>query len=142
MGTVIDPEMSDDLKVTVVATGLGAEAMRAPLQGPASPNLPLSHGKRLAVGGSVRREESRPLTGRARENPAAAAVGQEDYFDIPAFTETSGGLACSAAVPATRGQAVALNFCCDRVKVALGRDVGSRRLICVNEVPKHPNGSQ
>ena len=32
VGTVIDPEMTDELKVTVVATGLGSEAARAPLQ--------------------------------------------------------------------------------------------------------------
>ena len=32
VGTVIDPEMGDELRVTVVATGLGSEAIRAPLQ--------------------------------------------------------------------------------------------------------------
>ena len=32
VGTVIDPQMSDELKVTVVATGLGSEALRTPLQ--------------------------------------------------------------------------------------------------------------
>ena len=32
VGTVIDPELTDELKVTVVATGLGSEVVRAPLQ--------------------------------------------------------------------------------------------------------------
>ena len=32
MGTVIDPELNEDLKVTVVATGLSAEAVKIPLQ--------------------------------------------------------------------------------------------------------------
>ena len=32
VGTVIDPDMTDELKVTVVATGLGSEVARAPLQ--------------------------------------------------------------------------------------------------------------
>ena len=32
VGTVIDPELNEDLKVTVVATGLSAEAVKIPLQ--------------------------------------------------------------------------------------------------------------
>ena len=44
VGTVIDPDMTEELKVTVVATGLGSEAVRAPLQvvdsAPAKPAVP------------------------------------------------------------------------------------------------------
>lgn len=85
VGTVIDPEMTDELKVTVVATGLGAEVTRAPLQVVTSeqpvevdsvPNY-----KDLDKP-AIRRK-------RAATDSRAAAVAPadsgEDYFDIPAF---------------------------------------------------------
>ncbi|MCX2982397.1 cell division protein FtsZ [Halieaceae bacterium IMCC14734] len=91
VGTVIDPSMKEDLKVTVVATGLGGEAMPRQLQvvepvvKPAVANKPEAE--------PDYRELDRPVTHRkdsraAREEPQAAmdkAVGSEDYFDIPAF---------------------------------------------------------
>jgi cell division protein FtsZ len=82
VGTVIDPEMADDLKVTVVATGLGAESVRAPLQvveaPPAeAPEKPHRSRNRVA--------EDAPSAEAQVEAGLAAAVGQEDYFDIPAF---------------------------------------------------------
>jgi cell division protein FtsZ len=86
VGTVIDPEMTDELKVTVVATGLGAEVTRAPLQmvetsRPISTDLEPNY-----------KDLDRPAIGRRR----AAAAGKsapvapdtasgEEYFDIPAF---------------------------------------------------------
>jgi cell division protein FtsZ len=89
VGTVIDPEMTDELKVTVVATGLGSEAARAPLQvvdtAPArqpvaadpeeEPNYkdfdqPPALRKRRAAGG---------------QSAAVEADAGEEYFDIPAF---------------------------------------------------------
>ncbi len=86
VGTVIDPDMADDLKVTVVATGLGAEAVRAPLQ---------------VVESQPKQASEAPVETRTRPARSSAdegantetnvevklgqAVGQEDYFDIPAF---------------------------------------------------------
>ncbi len=88
VGTVIDPEMTDELKVTVVATGLGAEAARAPLQVVETP--------KPAVAAADSDEEpnyadlDRPTVQRQRraaggQAAAVAADAGEEYFDIPAF---------------------------------------------------------
>ncbi len=84
VGTVIDAGMADDLKVTVVATGLGAEAVRAaPLQvvesQPVAAEPTEQPTRRRATG------EEKPSPEAKAEAGLAAAVGQEDYFDIPAF---------------------------------------------------------
>jgi len=88
VGTVIDPDMQEELKVTVVATGLGGAAARAPLQvvDTAAPK---------PVAAEVEdepdyKEYDRPP---AMRKSRAAAGGQpsvtdptsEEYFDIPAF---------------------------------------------------------
>ncbi|MEM0953541.1 MAG: cell division protein FtsZ [Pseudomonadota bacterium] len=87
VGTVIDPDMSEDLKVTVVATGLGAEAMRAPLQ-------VVDTQPKQAADASVEGRSKRAARPTADDTTSgetnvevklAQAVGQEDYFDIPAF---------------------------------------------------------
>jgi cell division protein FtsZ len=82
VGTVIDPDMKDELKVTVVATGLGAEIVRTPLQ--VVDTAPLSvdaaankRGSAVEGKGKVQQPEM--------ETPLSSAVGQDDYFDIPAF---------------------------------------------------------
>lgn len=79
VGTVIDPNMADEIKVTVVATGLGSEAMRAPLQVVDTPRqVEMEEPRRAAAAGGgapVQEEVDTPM----------AAVGGEDYFDIPAF---------------------------------------------------------
>ncbi|MBT4518461.1 MAG: cell division protein FtsZ [Halieaceae bacterium] len=83
VGTVIDSEMTDELKVTVVATGLGAEVARAPLQvvdqRQVSPDQEPNY-----------KDLDRPAIGRKRAagrgaSVAADAEGGEEYFDIPAF---------------------------------------------------------
>ncbi len=81
VGTVIDPDMRDELRVTVVATGLGAEARMT------SEKPSLVHVNKQ---GSV--DLDRPTVLR-RKNQAAqraqAAGGSQaedlDYLDIPAF---------------------------------------------------------
>jgi cell division protein FtsZ len=78
VGTVIDPGMSDELKVTVVATGLGAEAMRTPLQ-------VVETQPKTKVEGEEPRRASAGVQAEEIETPLPTAVGQEDYFDIPAF---------------------------------------------------------
>jgi cell division protein FtsZ len=98
VGTVIDPEMSDDLRVTVVATGLGeAAAQRAP-----KPVLQEAPPVRMAVNSDLA-ETAEPVDYRGMESPTVirrdrmgdrqaaksyvdAAQQQEmDYLDIPAF---------------------------------------------------------
>ena len=78
--------MTEELKVTVVATGLGSEVARAPLQvvetsKPVEVDLEPNY-----------KDLDRPAIGRRRaavDGRAAPAspdtAGGEDYFDIPAF---------------------------------------------------------
>ena len=86
VGTVIDPTMSDELKVTVVATGLGVEQSRPVLKkvepvaamrnatstSPAYEgyDLPPAKRQRVAAGGQA---------------VAVEENSEEGYFDIPAF---------------------------------------------------------
>ncbi|MFV8818252.1 cell division protein FtsZ [Haliea sp. E17] len=86
VGTVIEPEMTDELKVTVVATGLGTQAARSTLQvvdtapKPAPATTPESEPDYA--------ELDRPaIQRRQRSASHAAAIAQtdEEYFDIPAF---------------------------------------------------------
>jgi cell division protein FtsZ len=86
VGTVIDPTMSDELKVTVVATGLGVEQSRpvlkkvepvAPMRNATSTSpayegydLPPAKRQRVAAGGQA---------------VAVEENSEEGYFDIPAF---------------------------------------------------------
>ena len=95
VGTVIDPEMTDELKVTVVATGLGSEAARAPLQVVDSEPRQQQPAADLETEEPDYKEFDRP-TGLRRNNATratsggqaaavAAEAGGEEYFDIPAF---------------------------------------------------------
>ncbi|MEO0435797.1 MAG: cell division protein FtsZ [Pseudomonadota bacterium] len=95
VGTVIDPELSDELKVTVVATGLGNPVSRATLQ-VVEPPLGAQAVQREEMIDSVDplaetdyREYDKPAARRGTSRGAAAAATAEklgdDYFDIPAF---------------------------------------------------------
>ncbi len=84
VGTVIDPDMRDELRVTVVATGLGNEAHKA-----VAADTPVSLVHRTSEG-SV--DLDRPTIFRRQRKAAqrAAAAGGNnvedmDYLDIPAF---------------------------------------------------------
>jgi cell division protein FtsZ len=87
VGTVIDPEMTEELKVTVVATGLGSEITRAPLQ-MVETTRPV---EKVDLEPNYK-DLDRPAIGR-RQAAAAGRAGQiapdaaggEEYFDIPAF---------------------------------------------------------
>ena len=84
VGTVIDPEMSEELRVTVVATGLGGEMAETPLKvvenKAADANNP---DYRVLDRPTVMRNNSQP----AVASEAATAVAEKDmeYLDIPAF---------------------------------------------------------
>lgn len=89
VGTVIDPELEDEIRVTVVATGIG-EASR-PAAAPAKP--------KVAVDNTVRQADykalERPAVKRAAEAAEQKAPSEPekpvktardlDYLDIPAF---------------------------------------------------------
>jgi cell division protein FtsZ len=83
VGTVIDPELTDELRVTVVATGLeraGAAALKAEekpfkLVKTANGDIDFKH---LEKPTKIRQEEN-------RERLGARGDTSLDYFDIPAF---------------------------------------------------------
>jgi cell division protein FtsZ len=89
VGTVIEPDMSDELRVTVVATGIGEGAAK----GKAEDNIRLvyEHTKQAKMD----RDEQQPGISAREEadvaQTAAAAISEEpeqkdfDYLDIPAF---------------------------------------------------------
>jgi cell division protein FtsZ len=82
VGTVIDPEMRDELRVTVVATGLGQEPKKQPVEKPVSLVQKARTGEvdyeKLERPTVIRREPRKvPLGGSHAESM--------DYLDIPAF---------------------------------------------------------
>ena len=76
VGTVIDPEMSGELRVTIVATGLGHAAREEVSRVKVETNHKLDY-----------RDFERPTIIRNKGGNAAAAVASQDpdYLDIPAF---------------------------------------------------------
>lgn len=85
VGTVIDPNMKEEIKVTVVATGLGGGVSRVPLQ--------IVEGMHKSVSAEPGGEVNYDLPPGMR-NPRRSVGGQvaaapgnvgEEYFDIPAF---------------------------------------------------------
>jgi len=87
LGTVIDQELSDELRVTVVATGLGNTGRRA-LE--AEEDRPLKVVRNATTGEVDYGELSKPTVMRRKPSAPAgeASRSQEDdldYLDIPAF---------------------------------------------------------
>jgi cell division protein FtsZ len=78
VGTVIDPDMSGEMRVTIVATGLGhiarEEATRVQLV------------QNVAVGGDYK-EFDRPtvMRNQDKEIDPQKVVNDSEYLDIPAF---------------------------------------------------------
>ena len=94
VGTVIDPELQDELRVTVVATGLGNAASRAKLQVVDTPRTQRVE-RSETDGGEPASEPNygdyelpaarRASAARGSAGGAAAEKLGDDYFDIPAF---------------------------------------------------------
>ncbi len=99
VGTVIDPEMTDELRVTVVATGLGT-ADAKPLHAPANTTLAKNNDgtvdfKALDIPAIIRRPQSvakgsqQPVVGAKQAGNSAQnrtpAVDEADLLDIPTF---------------------------------------------------------
>ncbi|MFO8153433.1 cell division protein FtsZ [Thioalkalivibrio sp.] len=86
VGTVIDPEMTDELRVTLVATGLGSPAKPAAPERPSVRVVDAAPPRRVA--GSDLEGLERPTALRRGEgNAAVDYAGQTgiDVLDIPAF---------------------------------------------------------
>ena len=85
VGTVIDPDMRDELRVTVVATGLGEQAMKS---GDKPQTPPMEIVKNRATGEPNYEELDRPTINRRTPKKVANGGTQAedmDYLDIPAF---------------------------------------------------------
>ncbi|WP_448565673.1 cell division protein FtsZ [Thalassotalea ganghwensis] len=83
VGAVIDPEMTEDLRVTVVATGIGAE--RKPditLVNPTPAMEPIAVGQEFSASPQV---EPSTITATMPEQNAQIHRETENYLDIPAF---------------------------------------------------------
>lgn len=88
IGTTLDPDMTDEIRVTVVATGVGMDKrsdmkMVAPLHHNSN-NEPSKFQQQPipTVATPVRQERPAQVV---NEQPAAVPVSKEDYLDIPAF---------------------------------------------------------
>ena len=93
VGTVIDPDMTDEMRVTVIVTGLGSEEKHASHTVSASARAPLFEARRRD-GGLNYQELDRPAVVRKQAaNPKVSAaqskksdvVPDVDYLDIPSF---------------------------------------------------------
>jgi cell division protein FtsZ len=93
VGTVIDPELRDELRVTVVATGLGAR-IEKPVKVVDNTSAPAPAARQPQESSAPNyRDLDRPTvmrnTGGQGNNAAAARLSQQpedlDYLDIPAF---------------------------------------------------------
>lgn len=89
VGTVIDPEMSNELRVTVVATGLGAVATAAAKENKPAPTKVIVDNTRRSNGQIDYSALDRPAHLRANSHSSAAVapMAEKDleYLDIPAF---------------------------------------------------------
>ncbi|KGM56552.1 cell division protein FtsZ [Lysobacter arseniciresistens ZS79] len=102
LGTVLDPDMQDEVKVTVVATGLNRavarqgrpneQASRAPIQlvrnaTTGQPEFPIDDAVAPAAAPSFTSglRNSGRQEAAAAPAPAAADFGSDSYLDIPAF---------------------------------------------------------
>jgi len=93
VGTVIDPDMTDEMRVTVIVTGLGGEDKSTPLAAKTPERAPLFEARRrdgsldyqqLERPALARKQVKSPTlsTAQPKKNDAAPDV---DYLDIPAF---------------------------------------------------------
>jgi len=89
LGTVIDPDLEDELRVTVVATGLGARRISVMRPGAEEPLMRLVPADGGDAGPDYEEIGRRPAIyrkGAAAGGHAAEAVDNDlDYLDIPAF---------------------------------------------------------
>ncbi len=91
VGTVIDPELSDELRVTVVATGLGCKPAAEKPKKVVDNTLAPEPARKVPTTVADYAELDKPAHVRQREAAAAATTADGtkakdmDYLDIPAF---------------------------------------------------------
>jgi cell division protein FtsZ len=93
VGTVLDTEVSDELRVTVVATGLGRDEKAADAPSPAAtipimqavPQVSPNSAENPAADEVDYRSYERPTVQRRNVDPKNQAATNPNYLDIPAF---------------------------------------------------------
>jgi cell division protein FtsZ len=95
VGTALDPELKDEVRVTVVATGLNRAVARQPLREPREREVVAAPRERMRVVRNATTGEvdylgipGQPMRATALDHAApvaAAAEAPSDYLDIPAF---------------------------------------------------------
>ena len=96
IGTALDPELQDEIRVTVVATGLNRNAVRAPVrtererEAIIAPRPPMRVVRNATTGevdyaGVPGRMAASAHAQQPAEQSSAATENQVDYLDIPAF---------------------------------------------------------
>jgi cell division protein FtsZ len=93
LGTVLDHDMQDEVRVTVVATGLNRAAVRTPVRGEGSsrvethlrPQVKLVRNATTGMPDYASMAALEPAAPVAAARPAKGADGGMDYLDIPAF---------------------------------------------------------
>lgn len=87
VGTVIDPSMGDEIRVTVVATGLGDRAVQKESKPVEPPRAVVTDYRQLDRPAALR-SRTAPVSQSVAQTGLARAVGADtdmDYLDIPAF---------------------------------------------------------
>ncbi|MBO9665061.1 cell division protein FtsZ [Dokdonella sp.] len=94
VGTALDPELKDEVRVTVVATGLNRAVARQPLREPREREMSVQTRPQMRVVRNATTGEvdylgipGQPMRATALDHPAPAAAPEapSDYLDIPAF---------------------------------------------------------
>lgn len=83
VGTVIDPEMTDELRVTLVATGLGGPIKAAQPDPQQRPHVRVVDAPRRVVGSDL--DDSGQPRGKSRRSEDYNGQSGIDVLDIPAF---------------------------------------------------------
>lgn len=86
IGTSLDPDMNDELRVTVVATGIGAEKrpdITLVTNKPAEPVI-MGHYQKHGMTPLPAQQETKSPARAVNDNPTQTAK-EPDYLDIPAF---------------------------------------------------------
>ncbi|BCQ36504.1 MULTISPECIES: cell division protein FtsZ [Erwiniaceae] len=85
IGTSLDPEMNDELRVTVVATGIGMDKRpEITLVTSKQPTQPLMDNRYQQHGMAPLPQEQKPAA-KVVNDPGAQTNKEPDYLDIPAF---------------------------------------------------------
>jgi cell division protein FtsZ len=85
VGTVIDPEMTDEMRVTVVATGLGAPVSAPKVVVDNAPPQTTAEGGVDYDRPTVMRRAAASAPAERAQAPSPSADPDMDYLDIPAF---------------------------------------------------------